>query len=65
MAALLVLPRYTRSARYLEPQAALVQFIVERWAQKDAKELDAAFATIDSIVYWPTTKTISTRAGWS
>ena len=47
MTVLLVLPRYTRSARYLEPQAALVQFIVERWAQKDAKELDAAFARFE------------------
>ena len=32
------------SARYLEPQASLVQFLVERWSQKDAKELELAFA---------------------
>ena len=33
--ALLVLPRYVRGARYLEPQAALVQYNVERWSLKD------------------------------
>ena len=47
MVALLVLPRYTRSARYLEPQAALVQFLVERWSLKDAKDLELAFARIE------------------
>ncbi len=47
MVALLVLPRYTRSARYLEPQAALVQFLVERWSLKDAKDLEIAFARIE------------------
>ena len=30
MVALLVLPRYTRGARHLEPQAALVQFLVDQ-----------------------------------
>jgi len=35
MAALLTLPRYVRSARYLEPQAALMQYMVERWSLKD------------------------------
>jgi two-component system, OmpR family, sensor kinase len=33
--ALLVLPRYMRGAGYLEPQAALVQYNVERWSLKD------------------------------
>lgn len=37
--ALLVLPRYTRGARYLEPQAALLQYNVERWSLKDAAAL--------------------------
>ena len=35
MVALLTLPRYVRSARYLEPQAALMQYMVERWSLKD------------------------------
>ena len=38
MAALLVLPRYTRSPRYLEPQAAIVQYIVERLSLKQPKQ---------------------------
>ncbi|CAN5923038.1 hypothetical protein BH11MYX3_BH11MYX3_20680 [soil metagenome] len=38
MFALLVLPRYTRSPRYLEPQAAIVQYIVERLSLKQPKE---------------------------
>jgi signal transduction histidine kinase len=33
--AFLILPRYTRGARYLEPQAALLQYMVERWSLKD------------------------------
>jgi signal transduction histidine kinase len=33
--ALLVLPRYVRGARYLEPQAALLQYNVERWSLKE------------------------------
>ena len=41
-AALLILPRYTRGARYLEPQAALLQYMVERWSLKD----QAKFAEI-------------------
>ena len=35
MASLIILPRYLGSPRYLEPQAALVQTIVERLAQRD------------------------------
>lgn len=38
-AALIVLPRYTRGARYLEPQAALLQYNVERWSLKDASKI--------------------------
>jgi signal transduction histidine kinase len=41
-AALVILPRYTRGARYLEPQAALLQYMVERWSLKD----QAKFAEI-------------------
>jgi two-component system, OmpR family, sensor kinase len=32
--ALLVLPRYVRGGKYLEPQAALLQYNVERWSLK-------------------------------
>lgn len=37
MVALLVLPRYTRSPKYLEPHAAVVQYIVDRSSLKDPK----------------------------
>ncbi len=47
MAALLVLPRYTRSPRYLEPQAALMQFLVERWSTKDPAGLNEAVARLE------------------
>ena len=46
MAALLVLPRYTRSPRYLAPHAALVQYLIERWSTKNPHELDVAIARI-------------------
>jgi signal transduction histidine kinase len=38
MVALLVLPRYTRSPKYLEPHAAIVQYIIERLSLKKPKE---------------------------
>jgi signal transduction histidine kinase len=47
MAALLILPRYTRSPRYMEPHAALVQYLIERWSVKNAQELDMAMARIE------------------
>lgn len=47
MAALLVLPRYTRSPRYSEPQAALVQFLVERWSVKNPQEFAVAMERIE------------------
>jgi len=47
MAALLILPRYTRSPRYLEPHAALAQYLIERWSVKNAHELDAVMARIE------------------
>jgi two-component system OmpR family sensor kinase len=41
MAALLVLPRFVGSPRYLEPQAALVQSVVDRLStQKDPQKFD-------------------------
>ncbi len=47
MSALLVLPRYTRSARYLEPQAALVQYLVERWSLKNPAEFAETLARVE------------------
>lgn len=47
MAALLVLPRYTRSPRYSEPQAALVQYMVERWSMKNPQEFVVAMQRIE------------------
>ncbi|MDX2087065.1 MAG: HAMP domain-containing sensor histidine kinase [Kofleriaceae bacterium] len=41
MVALLVLPRYMRGARYLEPQAALFQYMVDRMSVKNPEEFTA------------------------
>jgi len=38
MVVLLVLPRYTRAARYMEPQAALIQHIIDRVSLKDPRQ---------------------------
>jgi signal transduction histidine kinase len=48
MAALLVLPRYTRSPRYLEPQAAIVQYVVERLSLKNPTEFGDAMTRIEA-----------------
>ena len=47
MAALLILPRYMRGARYLEPQAALFQYNVERWSLKDPAKFSQIMARIE------------------
>lgn len=47
MATVLVLPRYVRGARYLEPQAALIQYMTERWSLKDAAKLETILARIE------------------
>ena len=47
MAALLVLPRYTKSPRYLEPHAALAQYLIERWSTRSPQGLDTAMARIE------------------
>ena len=47
MAALFVLPRYTRAPRYLEPHAALVQYLIERWSLRSPQELDIVMARIE------------------
>jgi two-component system OmpR family sensor kinase len=48
MAALYVLPRYTRSPRYLEPHAALVQYLIERWSLRSPQELDVVMTRIEN-----------------
>lgn len=40
MAALFVLPRFVGSPRYLEPQAALVQYMVDRLSLRDEQKLN-------------------------
>jgi len=47
MFALLILPRYTRSPRYLEPHAALTQYLIERWSTKNPQEFESAMARIE------------------
>jgi signal transduction histidine kinase len=47
MAALLILPRYTRSPRYLEPHAALMQYLIERWSLRTPLDLDTVMARIE------------------
>jgi signal transduction histidine kinase len=47
MTALLVLPRYLRSPTFLEPQAALAQFVIERMSHKDTTEFAAAMARLE------------------
>ncbi|HEY0192997.1 MAG TPA: HAMP domain-containing sensor histidine kinase [Kofleriaceae bacterium] len=48
MAALFVLPRYTRSTKYLEPHAALAQYLVDRWSIKNDKQLDEIMQRIET-----------------
>lgn len=48
MAALLVLPRYTRSPRYMEPQAAVVQYLIERLSLKQPQQFAEAMGRIES-----------------
>jgi two-component system OmpR family sensor kinase len=47
MAVLLVLPRFTRAARYMEPQAALIQYMVDRISLKDAQKMQIAVDRIE------------------
>jgi two-component system OmpR family sensor kinase len=48
MIALLTLPRYMRGARYLEPQAALVQYMVERMSIKQPDEFREMVGRLES-----------------
>lgn len=50
MTALLVLPRFTRGARYMEPHAALVQYMVERMSLKQPERLAAMADRIEQRV---------------
>ncbi len=45
--ALIILPRYTRSANYLEPHAALLQYMVERWSLKDPPKFNRIMKRIE------------------
>jgi methyl-accepting chemotaxis protein len=47
MAAFIILPRYIRAPRNLEPHAALVQYLVERWSVKDTQAFNTAMARIE------------------
>jgi signal transduction histidine kinase len=47
MAALVILPRYARSPRFLEPHAALVQYLIERWSLRSPSGLDTVMARIE------------------
>jgi signal transduction histidine kinase len=42
MAALIFLPRYTRTPRFLEPHAAVTQYLIERWSLRSPAELKVA-----------------------
>ena len=46
--ALLVLPRYVRGPRYLEPQAALLQYDVERWSLKEPTEFHETLERVEA-----------------
>ncbi len=46
MVALLVLPRFVGSPRYLEPQAALVQYMVDRFSIREPEKRDRSFDRI-------------------
>ncbi len=50
MVTLLVLPRYMIGARYLEPQAALLQYMVERLSVKEPAKFTAAMDRIEQRV---------------
>jgi signal transduction histidine kinase len=48
MAALIFLPRYTRTPRYLQPHAALVQYLVERVSLRSGADRETVIARIES-----------------
>ena len=50
MIVLVVLPRYTRGARYLEPQAALFQYLVDRISLKNPEQFTETMVRIEARV---------------
>jgi two-component system, OmpR family, sensor kinase len=48
MAALIFLPRYTRTPRYLQPHAALVQYLIERVSLRSGADRDTVITRIES-----------------
>jgi two-component system, OmpR family, sensor kinase len=46
--ALLVLPQYVRGAQYLEPQAALLQYNVERWSLKEPAKFEQILGRVEA-----------------
>jgi two-component system, OmpR family, sensor kinase len=48
MAALIFLPRYTRTPRYLQPHAALVQYLVERVSLRSGADRTTVITRIES-----------------
>ena len=48
MVALIALPRFSRTARYLEPQAALMQYMVERWSLQEPAKFAEAMARVET-----------------
>ncbi len=49
MAALIFLPRFVASPRYLEPQAALVQNMIDRWSERIHRDPAALDVSIDRL----------------
>jgi signal transduction histidine kinase len=48
MAALIFLPRYTRTPRYLQPHAALVQYLIERVSLRSGADRETVISRIES-----------------
>jgi two-component system OmpR family sensor kinase len=50
MAALIILPRYTRAPKFLVPHAALVQYLTERVSLRSGADRDTRIARVESAV---------------
>ena len=50
MAALIILPRYTRAPKFLAPHAALVQYLTERVSLRSGADRDTRIARVESAV---------------
>lgn len=51
MAALIFLPRYTRTPRYLEPHAALVQYLIERVSLRSGADREPLISRIEPRIH--------------